>query len=126
MDHIKLRNITWIRSSKEDLKGLPKRVQNEIGFALHQVQEGKNPFNAKPLKGFNENVLEIISDFNKSTFRAVYTITIGEDVYVLHVFQKKSKHGIKTPKKEIDLIKQRLIDAKEDAKKRKMLKNING
>lgn len=57
--------------------------------------------------------MEIISNFDKNTYRAVYAVKIGEVIYVLHCFQKKSKQGIATPKQEIDLIKQRLKDAKQ-------------
>ena len=113
---VNLRSLNWIGSSLDDLKKLPKAVQRDIGFSLHQIQEGKAPGNVKPLKGLGSGILEIISDYNKNTYRAVYAVKIGEDIYVLHVFQKKSKHGIETPKKEIDLIKQRLVMAKEDAK----------
>lgn len=58
-------------------------------------------------------MIEIICDFDKNTYRAVYATKLGERIYVLHVFQKKSKSGIKTPKEEIDLIKRRLQTAKE-------------
>jgi len=117
MDDINLRSISWVGSSLDDLKELPERVQREIGFSLHLVQEGKTPPNAKPLKGIESGIFEIVSDYNKNTYRAVYAIKLGDDIYVLHVFQKKSKHGIATPKKDVDLIKQRLAIAKEDAKK---------
>jgi phage-related protein len=48
--------------------------------------------------------------------RAVYTVRFGEVVYVLHVFQKKSKRGIATPKKELELIRKRLKIAEQDHK----------
>src|SRR3990167_905828 len=110
---IDLRLITWVGSSLDDLKKLPKIVQREIGFSLHQVQEQKKPDNAKPLQGLGSGVFEIVSDYNKNTYRAVYAVKLGNEIYVLHVFQKKSKHGIETPKQEIDLIKQRFAIAKE-------------
>ena len=56
-------------------------------------------------------MLEIVSDFRGDTFRAVYTVRFASAVYVLHVFQKKSKRGIATPKREFDLMKQRLAQA---------------
>ena len=63
---------------------------------------GKHP-DAKPLKGFKgAGVLEIVSDFDGNTFRAVYTVKIKGVIYVLHAFQKKSKKGIATPKAELD------------------------
>ncbi len=121
MDNIELRQITWIGSSLNDLKSLPKSVQKEFGFSLHQVQEGKTPYNAKHLKGLGSGIIEIISDYNKNTYRAIYAVKLGDDIYVLHVFKKKSKTGIKTPQQDISLIEKRLIFAKEDAKKRAKL-----
>lgn len=79
-----------------------------MGYALWLAQMGEHYENAKPLKGLDSGVFEIISDFDKSTYRSVYIVNLGDAVYVLHVFQKKSKTGIKTPQEEIDLIKQRL------------------
>lgn len=114
---IKLRPISWVGSSLDDLKKLPKTVQREIGFALHQIQEGEMPSNTKPLKNLGAGILEIASDYNKNTYGTVYAVKLGNIIYVLHVFQKKSKHGIATPKQEIDLIKKRLATAKNDAKK---------
>lgn len=111
-----LRQITWIGSTQDDLKGLPKIVQREIGFSLYQIQEGKTPSNVKPFKGLGSGILEIVSDYNKNTYRAVYAVKIGDEIYVLHVFQKKSKQGIKTPREEIELIRKRLAIAKKDAK----------
>lgn len=106
------------RLSKGDLKEMPKAVQQEIGFSLHRVQEGKMPQNTKPLKEIGAGVMQIVSDYNKNTYRAVYVIKLGEEIYVLHAFQKKSKTGIKTPKQEIDLIKKRLAIAKKEAESR--------
>ena len=56
--NINLRSITWMGSSLDDLKKLPMAVQREIGFSLHQVQEGKTPSNAKPLKGLGTGILD--------------------------------------------------------------------
>lgn len=110
-----LKKISWMGSAKDDLKSMPLAVQKEIGFSLHQVQEGKTPLNSKSLTGIGNGVMEIISDHNKNTYRAVYVVKLGNDIYVLHSFQKKSKTGIKTPKKDTDLIKQRLVQAKKKA-----------
>jgi phage-related protein len=89
-----------------------------MGFALRQAQEGQKHVNAKPLKGFGgAGVLEVVEDHAGNTYRAVYTVRFAGVVYVLHVFQKKSKKGSKTPKPEVDLIKQRLKAAKDDYEK---------
>lgn len=105
----------FIGSSLDDLREFPDEVRQDIGHALHEVQMGIKPNEAKPLKGFGgAGVLEIIEDYIGDTYRAVYTVRFTEMVYVLHCFQKKSKKGIKTPQHEIDLIKQRLRMAEEE------------
>jgi phage-related protein len=73
--------------------------------------------NAKPLRGFS-GVFEIVSDYDRDTYRAVYAVKIGDEIYVLHCFQKKSARGIKTPKKDIDLIRRRLRIAQDVAKEK--------
>jgi phage-related protein len=79
------------------------------------VQAGRTPLSAKPLRGVGSGIFEIVDDYDTNTYRAVYAVKLGHSVYVLHAFQKKSKRGIKTPQKEIDLIKRRLQWAKEMA-----------
>ena len=70
------------------------------------------PYNAKPLKGYQgAGVLEILDHHDGDTYRAVYTVRFAGVVYVLHVFQKKSKRGIATPKQDLDLIESRLKQA---------------
>jgi phage-related protein len=113
-----IKKLIWIGSSRTDLKDMPEDVQDDIGYGLHQAQAGLFPDYGKPLKGFN-GVIEIICDFDKSTYRAVYAIKLGDEIYVLHAFQKKSKSGIKTPKEDIELIKRRLQTAQEIARGKK-------
>jgi phage-related protein len=108
-----MRPVRFMGDSREMLRELPDEVKSEIGFALERVQQGKMPVNAKPLRGIAPGVLEIVSDFKGGTFRAVYTVRFPRAVYVLHVFQKKSKRGIATPKREIDLVKRRLAQVVE-------------
>jgi phage-related protein len=109
MQHLK--QIIWIGSARKDLKKFPSKVRDEIGHSLYLLQQNEEARNCKRLKGFSHGVTEIISDFDKNTFRTVYTAKLGNYLYVLHCFQKKSKSGIKTPLKEIELIKQRLARA---------------
>jgi phage-related protein len=109
----KSRKIRWEGDSLDNLRKFPTKVKDEIGHSLYLVQLGEKPRNTKLLKGFGGMVTEIISDFNTNTFRAIYTVKLGDDIYVLHCFQKKSKKGIKTPPKDIKLIKQRLLNAKK-------------
>jgi phage-related protein len=107
----------WIGSSKRDLKALPKSVEDLFGFALYLAQAGKKHEQAKPLKGFGSaGVLEVTEDWDRNTYRAVYTVRFKSAVFVLHVFQKKSKRGTATPKADLDLIRERLKVAEQFAK----------
>ncbi len=113
----KLRRLYWVGSSKEDLLALPEDVVDVFGYALYLAQIGRKHDQAKPLKGFGSaGVLEIVEDWKGSTFRSVYTVRFESAIYVLHVFQKKSKRGIATPKSDLDLIRQRLRVAERAAK----------
>src|SRR5436305_1425681 len=87
-----------------------------MGYALQVAQEGDKHPDAKPLRGFGgAGVLEVVEDFQGDTYRLVYTVRLGQRVYVLHAFQKKSHRGSKTPKRDIDLIKQRYAEAERIA-----------
>ncbi|MGE8067820.1 type II toxin-antitoxin system RelE/ParE family toxin [Pseudomonas sp. NPDC089569] len=109
--------LLWVCSSKKDLKQMPADVQDVFGHALDLAQSGKKHPDAKPLKGFGgAGVLEVIEDFNTNTYRAVYAARLGNAIYVLHCFQKKSTTGIKTALSDIDLIRKRLQAAQDHAK----------
>jgi phage-related protein len=111
------RPLIWIGSSKRDLMGLPTAVRKFFGHALHFAQNGEQHDAAKVLKGFGSaGVLEIVEDDTGGTYRAVYTIRFQEAVFVLHCFQKKSKTGIGTPKRDIETIRLRLKAAEEVAR----------
>ena len=107
--------IVWVGGSKQDLSVFPRPVKVKLGFALHEAQIGKKHLDAKPLSGFGgAGVLEIVANHEGNAYRGVYTVKFEGHVYVLHVFQKKSKHGIATPKKEIELLRERLKCAESD------------
>lgn len=104
----------WIGSARKDYSAFPAEVQDDVGYALYWAQVGRTHGDAKPLKGFGDaGVLEVVSSHEGEAFRTVYTVRFAEAVYVLHAFQKKSKTGAKTPKSEIELVRQRLKSAKE-------------
>lgn len=108
----------WVGSSKKDLRDFPLPVRRTMGFALFQAQCGGKHVDAKPLKGYGgAAVLEVVTDHETNTFRAVYTVKFPRAVYVLHAFQKKSKKGVRTPKAELDLIAKRLRAAEEHYEK---------
>ena len=103
-----LKPLRWVGSSRDDLLALPEEVRREVGYALFVAQNGEKADSAKPLKGFGGGILEVVENHDGDTYRAVYTVRFASAVYVLHAFQKKSKAGIKTPKKDMDLIEARL------------------
>jgi len=96
---------------------LPPEVVDVFGYALYLAQTGARHDQAKPLRGFGSaGVLEVVEDWRGNAYRAVYTVRYAARVFVLHVFQKKSKSGIATPKPDMDLIKDRLKAAAARAK----------
>lgn len=112
------KSIIWVSTSLEDLKELPSEPVKAIGKSLLAVQDGDFPSNAKSLTGLG-GVYEIRTNFDKNTYRAVYAVNLGDFIFVLHAFQKKSKKGIATPKPDMDKIRKRLKRAKEIAKELK-------
>jgi phage-related protein len=109
--------LEWVGSSKKDLMALPAVVRKFFGHALDFAQRGGQHDAAKTLKGFSgAGVLEVVEDDAGGTYRAVYTVKFEEAVFVLHCFQKKSKRGITTPKKDMDIIHARLKAAEAIAK----------
>jgi phage-related protein len=120
IDELFLRPVIWVGSSREDLRELPDPVQDHLGYALYVAQRGGKHRDAKVLIGFGgAGVVEIVKDYRGDTFRAVYTLRYARAVFVLHVFQKKSKTGRETPRRDMDLIKQRLREAEQIAKELK-------
>lgn len=106
--------VRWIGSSKKDVRSFPVAVRREIGTALFAAQRGLTDPATKPLKGFGGGVVEIVTFYIGGTWRTVYCVRYEDAVYVLHAFQKKSKTGIATPKAELDLVRQRLLEAGRD------------
>ncbi len=111
-----VRPVRWMGNSKKNLMKFPPEVMKIIGDELQYIQFGGMPQDAKPFKGVGSGVFEIAIKYDKEAYRTVVAVQLGDCIYVLHIFQKKSKKGISTPKEDIDLIKQRLSDAKEIAK----------
>ena len=104
-----IKPVLWISSSKRDLMNMPHDIITAFGYGLHEAQIGERPGIAKTLKGFRgASVIELRLDDKAGTYRAIYTVKFAEAIVVLHVFQKKSKKGIETPKQDIELINLRL------------------
>jgi phage-related protein len=114
-----MKPVIWIGSSRRDLREMPQQVRRDIGQALYTAQQGVTDPAAKPLKGFGgARVMEIVERYRTDAYRAVYTAHFENAVYVLHVFRKKSKSGIATPKHEIELIRRRLAEAERHYRER--------
>jgi phage-related protein len=119
-DEPSLKPVTWVGTSLKDLREFPEAVQDHMGYALYVAQRGGKHQDAKVLSRFGgAGVVEIIKDHRSDTFRAVYALRYAGTVYVLHAFQKKSKTGRETPRRDIELIKQRLREAEQIARGRK-------
>lgn len=105
-------------SSRNHVREFPEAVQDHMGYALYVAQRGGKHRDAKTLSGFGgAGVLEVIRDFRGDAFRVVYTVQFAGMVHVLHAFQKKSKTGHQTPRRDIELIRRRLREAEQIAKK---------
>ncbi len=109
--------LVWIGSSKRDLMALPAPVVHKFGYALFLAQIGKRHDSTKVLRGFGDaSVLEVIESHDGNAYRAVYTVRFSVAVFVLHVFHKKSKSGMETPKPDMARISERLRYAARLAK----------
>lgn len=101
------RPLYWEGSSKKDFKEFPVPVQKDMGVALFVAQLGRTAPSAKQWQGLGSGVYELVEDHRGDTFRAVYLVQVGDAVHVLHAFQKKSKTGIATPQRDVELIEKR-------------------
>ncbi len=111
-----LRPLVWMGNTKRNIQAFPVEVQKLMGDELQLIQFGGMPKDAKPFKGVGPGVIEIALRHDTDAYRSVLAVRLGERIYVLHAFQKKSTKGIATPKKDVELIKKRYADAKEQAK----------
>ncbi len=108
-----LRPVVWLGNSEEKLRDFPDGAQKLLGDELQLIQFGGMPKDAKPFKGVGSGVLEIALRYASDAYRVVLAVQIGTRIYVLHAFQKKSKKGIATPKRDVDLIKKRYTEGQE-------------
>ena len=107
------RPVSWIKAALREFETFPDGVRSNCLTALTIAAEGGKADIAKPMRGLGSGVFEIALPFRGDAFRVVYAVQLGEDIWVVHVFQKKSTRGIKTPKAEIDLVKDRMKRLKE-------------
>lgn len=122
----KSKPLQWVGTSKKDIRSFPTEVKEVFGFDLHNIELGLAPIStAKALKGNDvKGVLELKKRFDNNTYRLVYIVKLKQSIYILHCFQKKSSTGIKTPQKDMNIVKARLqVAIEHNAKLEKEKKN---
>lgn len=102
------RPIGWVRAARKAFDSFPPEARERMGYALTTAAEGGKADIAKPMKGLGAGVMEIALPYKGDAYRTVYVTEIGGSLWVVHAFQKKSVTGIKTPKHEVDLIRDRV------------------
>ena len=107
------RPVSWIKAALKEFETFPAGARSICLTALTIAAEGGKADIAKPMYGMGSGVFEIALPFRGDAFRLVYAVPFGDEIWVVRAFQKKAMQGIKTPKREIDLIKDRLKRLKE-------------
>lgn len=107
------RPISWVKAARKEFESFPADAQHQCLTALTIAAAGGKADIAKPMTGLGGGVLEIALKHRGDAYRVVYAVQLGADLWVIHAFQKKSKTGIKMPKHEIDVIRERLKRLKE-------------
>lgn len=113
MDRHAIRTISWIKGAEKDFSRFPEGAKQQGARALGIIAEGETPDIAKPLHGLGSGVWELAIKERGDAYRVVYALQLGDDIWVVHAFQKKSTSGIATPKHEIDLVRDRIKRLKE-------------
>jgi phage-related protein len=108
------RPIRWIKAARKDFEDFPPEAREHLLDALTFAAAGAFPGIGKPMKGFGSGIYELALRFHTDAYRVVYAVPLGDAVWVIHAFQKKSKAGIKTRQAELKLIRTRLVRLKEE------------
>lgn len=107
------RPISWVKAARKEFERFPSGAQGICLAALTIAAEGGKADIAKPLHGLGSRVFEVALPYRGNAFRVIYAVQIGSDLWVIHAFQKKSTHGVKTPKNEIEMIRDRIRRLKD-------------
>jgi len=107
------RPVSWLKAALKDFETFPEGARSVCLTALTIAAEGGKADLVKPMRGMGPGVFEIALAFRGNAFRVVYAVQLADEIWVVHAFQKKSTKGIKTPAREVDLIKNRLKRLKE-------------
>jgi phage-related protein len=106
------RPVSWIRAALKEFEKFPAGARSICLVALTIAAEGGKADIAKPMQGMGSGVFEIALR-RGDAYRVVYAVQFADEIWVVHAFQKKSTHGVSTPKRELDLIKDRLKRLRE-------------
>ena len=88
---IEFRPVEFVGSSLDDLRALPPSTRREAGYQLDRLQHGLDPTDWKPMKSVGAGVREIRICDDTGAFRVIYVGKLGDAIYVLHCFHKKTK-----------------------------------
>jgi phage-related protein len=110
-----MKDVLWVKAARKEFETFPAGAREMIQSALVFAAEGRKADIAKPMKGLGSGVWEIALPYRSDAYRVVYAVQIGDAVWVVHAFQKKSTRGVATPFKEVEVIKARLKRIKEIA-----------
>ncbi len=108
-----MKEIVFVGSTRSDLAEAPVEIKRTMGGALRRAQEDRLSADASPMKGTLREVIEISDQDESGTYRAMYTVAIGDVVYVLDFFKKKSTSGIATPQVDLERVLRRLKKVRE-------------
>jgi len=111
-----MKKLTWFGDSLDKVKAFPPPVQDDIGYAVFVAQMGKTHHSAKPLHGSAAALWRLCRRTRAELIALSTQVSIGDVIYVVHAFQKKSKTGIATPKTEIELVRRRLQQLRSEVK----------
>lgn len=114
MEHT--REIAWIKAARKAFEAFPNGAQERLATALTIAAEGRKADIAKPMKGLGPGVFEIALAYRSDAYRVVYAVQLDGAIWIAHAFQKKSTQGIKTAKKDVDLIRERIKRLKGNLK----------
>jgi len=103
-----MKPVVFVGDSLKRLREFPDAARQDAGYQIDKVQRGQAPDDFKPMPTIGKGVEEIRIWDGSGTYRVIYTARLRDGVYVLHAFQKRASA---TPKRDIDIAKQRLAQA---------------
>jgi len=108
-----MRKVYWVKAADKAFRKFPQSVQETMHDALAIAAEGQKADSVKSMKGLGSGVFEVALSYKTDAYRTIYAVQLGEDIWVLHAFQKKAKYKKETPKPDIDVVKERIKRLKE-------------